>query len=62
MLLLPSFKDAVTIRMEDKHRHLGENYLAAKVGKRAQVNEGMGEGWHYVALLNSHVLSDVITR
>jgi hypothetical protein len=50
MLLWPLFEDAVLIRMDDRHRCLGENYLAAEVGKRAQADEGMGEGWYHMAL------------
>jgi hypothetical protein len=49
MLLPPSFEDAVPIRM-DGHCRLGENYLAVEVSKRAQADEGMGGGWHHLAL------------
>ncbi len=44
ILFAPSVKDAVAIRMDDQDSMLGENNLAAKIGKRAQADEGMGGG------------------
>ncbi len=46
----PTFEDGMTVWMNDGHCCLGEQNLAAKVGKRAQVDEGMGEGRHHMAL------------
>ncbi len=45
-----TFKNGMPVWMNDGHRHLGEQNLAAKVGKGAQANEGMGEGRHHMAL------------
>jgi hypothetical protein len=36
--------------MNDGHRCLGEHNLAAKVGKGAQADEGLGEGRHHMVL------------
>jgi hypothetical protein len=47
--LQPS-KYGMPIWMNDRHHHLGKQNLAAKVGKGAQANEGMGEGRHHMAL------------
>jgi hypothetical protein len=38
------------IWMDDRHSRLGEHNLAAKVGKGAQANEGMGEGGDHMSL------------
>ncbi len=46
----PTFEDAVPIGMDDRHSRLGENNLAAYVGKWPQADEGMGEGGHHMAL------------
>ncbi len=50
ILFAPSVKDAVAIRMDDQDSMLGENHLAAKIGKGAQADKGMGEGGHNMPL------------
>jgi hypothetical protein len=47
--VLPTFEDGVAVRMEDCDRCLVEDNLAALVGKRAQIDEGMGKRWHDMA-------------
>ncbi len=46
----PTFVDGMPIWMNDRHHCLCEHNLAAEVGKEAQVDEGMGEGRHHMAL------------
>ncbi len=50
VLFLPPLEDGVPIGMDDRHSRLGEDYLAAEVGKWPQAYEGMGEGGHHMAL------------
>ncbi len=44
-----TFEDRVAVRMEDCDRCLVKDNLAALVGNRSQINEGMGKGWHDMA-------------
>ena len=46
----PPLEDGVPIGMDDRHSRLGEDDLAAKVGKCSQAYEGMGEGGHHMTL------------
>jgi hypothetical protein len=50
ILFMPSVKDAVAIWMDDQDNMLGEDNLAAEIGKGAQADEGMGEGGHDMPL------------
>jgi hypothetical protein len=50
ILFSPSFEDAMPLWMDDRHSPLGEHNLAAKVGKGAQANEGVGERGHHMSL------------
>ncbi len=50
ILFAPSVEDAVAIWMDDQDSMLGENNLAAEIGKGAQADEGMGEGGHNMPL------------
>ncbi len=52
ILFVPSIEDAVAIRMDNRDSMLGENNLAAEIGKGAQADEGMGEGGHNMPLHN----------
>ncbi len=45
----PTFEDGVTIGMEDCDQCLAEDNLAALVGKRAQIDDGMGKRRHDMA-------------
>ncbi len=50
ILFASSIKDAVAIQMGDQDSMLGEDNLAAEIGKGAQADEGMGEGGHNMPL------------
>ena len=50
ILFALSVEDAVAIRMDDQDSMLGENNLAAEIDKKAQADEGMGEGGHNMPL------------
>jgi hypothetical protein len=46
----PTFEDGMPIWRNEGHCHLGEQNLAAKVGKGAHTDEGTGEGRNHMAL------------
>ena len=46
----PSLEDAYTLRVAHRNIFVGEDDLAALVGKWPQAHKGMGKRWHHMPL------------